>query len=194
MRKVYYLIISFSIFSCFDIPGPNVGKSGLLLTSLYFSQSGCRFDVQNNLNESKSICLNSPLSECSLNGLVNSNISKISKLKTGLKDIAKKYDRCVIDVYDLLNYLESLAEEKNIILWRYGYVIKESAIIVDVNCSSSSNNSGLISPLEYSLVFDPSIYTAIYAQNSDCSLQIPLSESERTLVNDIKSGRKLLFL
>lgn len=187
------LAFSLTLVSCLPLPKPNFERSSVVISSIFFSQAGCSLEVINQTEETQTICINWPFLECDSVAIKNSNYLKLTKLKSGIKDIAKKYDRCVIDAYDQILFLDGLTEGNDPFLSQNNYRIKFTNFRFDANCDSLPNKDGLMDRYEIIKALDPSVYLAIYSQNSDCRLQIPLTENERIFATEVRSGKKQFF-
>ncbi|TGK87028.1 hypothetical protein EHQ24_05395 [Leptospira noumeaensis] len=103
MRKL--LAFNLILMSCLPLPEPDFERSSVFLATIFFSQAGCSLEVMNQSEETQTICLNWSFLECDPIAIRKSNQWKLTSLKSGIRDIAKNYDRCVIDAYDQILFL-----------------------------------------------------------------------------------------
>ncbi|TGN17070.1 hypothetical protein [Leptospira idonii] len=193
MRRLLVFIFSISFISCFNAPSPDLSKTTFLLANIYYAQSGCRFRAYDVSMDKKDVCIYLSLKDCDKNSYSVLMKARLEILISGLRDLASKYDSCIIDASEEIQFLSRLTKGTDPILAKSNLNPSYENFLHDVNCQSKVQDRNLLNLSQTEKIFDPSIYLAIYAQNSNCPLAIPLTESERILVDDVKRNRLWYF-
>ncbi|TGL75416.1 hypothetical protein [Leptospira levettii] len=190
MKKVFILIFSF-LASCIQEPNPSIEKSAILFGFIYSNQEGCKFNSKNG-NLDNEFCSFIKFGDCSTSRqeIINKNLK--NKIISGLENIALTINQCTIDAYNEIQFIKSLSENANLYFAKKNVSPTENSYFPNLNCDGFQLVNRMTNT-ELTYLEDPSIYLAIFAQNNNCSLLIPLSELERVFVSNYKKGEKLIF-
>ncbi|MCR8648454.1 hypothetical protein ACO1KE_18560 [Leptospira interrogans serovar Bataviae] len=150
-----------------------------------------------NLNADLKICLNIDRLNCSGSFFVDSQ-EKIQKLISGMNNLIRTIDNCIIDADNEKNYLIGLQLGENIHFKKKNIIFNQvipatSSIDFCYQTSTLNQQASLISQQEYYSLYDPNIYLAVYAQSRFCLDSIPLTMAERLLVNQLRNSEKSIF-
>ncbi|TGK78998.1 hypothetical protein EHQ24_15735 [Leptospira noumeaensis] len=166
-------------------------KSTLLFGFIYSNLEGCRF-LSRNSNSDNEYCSAVKFGDCTVDRQEILNKNRTTKFIKGLENLALTINQCTIDAYNEIQYIKSLGEYTDPYIAKKNESPNLNSYSPNLNCAGFQiTNKMTNSELEY--LYDVNIYLAIFAQNSNCSLLIPLSDVERLFVINYKKGEKLIF-
>ncbi len=190
MKKVFLLIFSL-FFHCIQLPNPSLEKSTSFFYLIYSNQEGCRFLSKNSSIENE-YCSAIKFGDCSSVKQEQINKNRRSKILAGLRSLALSIDQCTIDAYNEIQYINSLSESTDPFFAKKNEIPVVDSFIPLLSCEGFKNSNKMANS-EFLFLDDANIYLAIFAQNSNCSLLIPLNEYERSFVSSYKKGEKLIY-
>lgn len=180
------MIFSFC-FSCLNEPRPSLNKSVLFSSLVYSVQEGCRF-----VSNTGEYCALYKFSDCSFNEQKNRNKIRKDNLLVGLQTLANTIDQCIIDAYDEIQFIKGLNIDTDPYFAKLNETPINESYATAYGCVGFAENARMAN-FEINELGVPSIYLAIFAQNNNCSLLIPLTEKERVFVNSYKKGEIRIF-
>ncbi|WP_246839442.1 hypothetical protein [Leptospira licerasiae] len=170
------------------------------MLSAYLSQGDCLIYADKNTVEGNiqvELCLRISRSLCSGSTFTDQQ-EKIDKLISAMNQFILSTDSCIIDADNEKTYLTSIQAGENVHLKKEdiyfnGSIPSTKSIGFCTETSSSIIEDQLIDQNEYFSLYDPNLYLAIYAQDSVCVENIPLTAKERAFVNQVRSGEKRIY-